>query len=111
MDRIISSLRHLRNTIVSITPWVIRGVMRGLRVAIRMALWIIGMLFAAFWVGAPNAVRKIAFDLTDQAHNKGMLDPYVSILYYALCVVVSIVIGFCWIFTAYVTVWLVILIV
>jgi hypothetical protein len=98
MARLTWILRFLRNMIVFLTPWILRGV--------RASAWMIGMTFAAFWIGAPNAVRRISYQMTDRSVMAGMVEPYVTILYYALCVVVSLMIIGCWIFTSFVTVWL-----
>jgi hypothetical protein len=81
------------------TPWVFRT----LGATIRLVF----LTITSIWVGIPTAVRRIAAEWTKAAMRAGVHSQFDTYIYYCLCFVASVTILAGWIVTAYLTVWLI----
>ncbi len=99
LKSIIRLIKWLYVGIRFVTPWVLRSIW--------FTLMLISLSVVSIWVGVPTAIKRIANRWVDQAVAAGFPTAYDYILYYVVAVFAFFTIVIGWITTAFVTVWLV----
>ena len=87
--------------------WFIRLVLPWVGRFIFLVLHLVAITVASLWVGVPEACRSIAREWTERAAKAKFPSLYLPHLYKFLCTIAFLVILFSWIVFAYITVFII----